>query len=58
MKKIAISALVVLGAVSLAVACSPAVGSKEWCDDLKKKDKAQWTAQEAKDFAANCILPK
>jgi len=31
---------------------------KEWCEDMKEKDKVQWTATEAKDFAKNCILPK
>lgn len=39
------------------VACSPAIGSKEWCEDMKEKDKGQWTATEAKDFAKHCILP-
>ena len=37
-------------------ACSPEVGSKEWCEDMKKKDKGSWTANEAKDFAKSCIL--
>ena len=37
-------------------ACSPEVGSKEWCADMKKKDKGNWTANEAKDFAKSCIL--
>ena len=37
-------------------ACSPDVGSKEWCDELKKKPKGDWTAKEAKDFAKNCVL--
>ncbi len=50
---------VVAVALSLAfvtVACSPDVGSKEWCEKLKKKDKGQWTATEAKDFAKHCLL--
>ena len=38
------------------VACSPEVGSKEWCEKLKKKDKGKWTAEEAKDFAKHCLL--
>ncbi|MBT7357172.1 MAG: DUF3012 domain-containing protein, partial [Rhodospirillaceae bacterium] len=37
-------------------ACSPEVGSKEWCEDMKEKDKGQWTASEATDFAKSCIL--
>lgn len=40
------------------IACSPEIGSKEWCEDIKQKDKGQWTAIEAKDFAKHCLLPK
>ncbi len=49
---------IAVAALSFAVGCSPAVGSKEWCEDMKNKEKAQWTAEEAKDFAKHCILPK
>ncbi len=48
----------VLVAFSLAAACSPDVGSEEWCDDMKEKDKAQWTAQEGLDFTTRCFLPR
>ncbi|MBL6928442.1 MAG: DUF3012 domain-containing protein [Rhodospirillales bacterium] len=48
-------ALALVAAVGLS-ACSPEVGSKEWCEELKKKDKGQWTANEAKDFAKSCIF--
>ncbi len=37
-------------------ACSPEVGSDRWCADLKGKPKGDWTVNEAKDFATNCIL--
>jgi len=37
-------------------ACSPEVGSKEWCEDLKQKPKGEWTADEVGDFAKNCVL--
>lgn len=37
-------------------ACSPEVGSKEWCTDLKEKPKGEWSANEASDFAKHCIL--
>ena len=47
-------ALAVIGA--FIVACSPEVGSKEWCDDLKKKPKGDWTANQAKDFAKHCVF--
>ncbi len=42
--------------IALVAACSPEVGSKEWCEDLKKKPKGDWTANEAADFAKNCIF--
>ncbi len=37
-------------------ACSPEVGSAEWCTQLKEKDKGNWTANEATDFAKHCLL--
>ncbi len=40
------------------IACAPEVGSEEWCEDMKKKDKGQWTANDATDFAKHCVLPK
>ncbi len=55
-KSTAVALIVGLGSVSLLAACSPEVGSKEWCEDMKKKDKGGWTADEAKEFAKNCIL--
>jgi hypothetical protein len=37
-------------------ACAPAIGSKEWCEDLKQKPKSDWTAYDAKEFAKSCVL--
>ena len=56
-KNLMAGSIAILFAVAVA-ACSPAVGSKEWCDDMKKKNKGEWTANEAADFAKHCILPK
>ena len=42
--------------VFLLQACSPKVGSEEWCVDLKEKPKGDWTANEAKEFAKSCIF--
>lgn len=55
MKKLVlmISILFVAGGLT---ACSPEVGSQEWCDELKNKPKGEWTANEAGDFAKHCIL--
>ena len=48
-------AFVALFAFGLA-ACSPEVGSKEWCADMKVKDKGDWSANEATDFAKHCVF--
>lgn len=46
----------VFGLLFLLAACSPEVGSKEWCEDMKAKAKGDWTANEATDFAKNCVF--
>lgn len=38
-------------------ACDPEVGSEEWCLAMKEKPKGDWSANEAADFAKNCVLP-
>lgn len=50
-----VTALATIASFTIA-ACSPEVGSEEWCNDLKKKAKMEWTAEEAKNFTKNCIL--
>lgn len=37
-------------------ACSPEVGSDEWCEKMKEKPKSEWTAGEAKDYAEHCLF--
>lgn len=37
-------------------ACSLQVGSDAWCDKMKEKDKAKWSAEDAGNFAKHCIL--
>ena len=37
-------------------ACAPEVGSKAWCDAMKEKDKGEWTANDAADFAKHCLF--
>ena len=50
-------ALGFVAAMTLAVsACSPEVGSPEWCELMKEKPKGDWTGNEAADFAKNCIM--
>lgn len=46
----------ILGIAFLASACAPEVGSPEWCESMKDKPKGEWTANEATEFAKNCVL--
>ena len=46
--------LVVIGL--FLTACSPEVGSEDWCADMKEKPKGDWSANEAADFAKHCVL--
>jgi len=55
MKQIAALGFVALFALGVA-ACSPDVGSPEWCAQMKEKPKGDWSANEAADFTKNCIM--
>jgi len=48
--------LALLSVTVLISACSPEVGSEEWCADIKEKGVANVTASEAADFTKHCIL--
>ncbi|HEY9163194.1 MAG TPA: DUF3012 domain-containing protein [Magnetovibrio sp.] len=54
-KKIAVLGFV--AAMGLGVtACAPDVGSPEWCEQMKEKPKGDWSANEAAEFAKNCLM--
>ena len=42
--------------LSFLTACSPKVGSEDWCSDMKEKDKGDWTATETKDYTKHCLF--
>ena len=46
----------VLLTAALLVACTPEVGSKRWCEQLKEKPKGDWSANEAADYAKHCLF--
>lgn len=48
--------ILLLATVAFLSGCSPEVGSKAWCDDLKAKPKGEWSANEAADFAKHCVF--
>jgi len=37
-------------------ACAPEVGSKEWCEELKKNPQGDWTVDEVTGYAKHCLL--
>ncbi|MCE0556964.1 MULTISPECIES: DUF3012 domain-containing protein [unclassified Motilimonas] len=37
-------------------ACSPEVGSEEWCQQIKEKSAGDITANEAADYAKHCVF--
>lgn len=54
-KSVAVAAVLGFSLVALQ-GCSPEMGSKEWCAELKEKPKGDWSANEVKGFAKHCIL--
>jgi hypothetical protein len=42
--------------IVILAACSPEVGSKEWCEDLKDKPNGEWTVNEAKNYTKHCLF--
>jgi PBP1b-binding outer membrane lipoprotein LpoB len=48
--------LTLLTAVFILASCSAEIGSEQWCKDIEKKDKGDWTANELKDFTKHCIF--
>jgi hypothetical protein len=55
MKNILVSVCLLVVGFSLS-ACSPKVGSPEWCAAMKEKPKGEWTTNEIGDFAKHCIF--
>ena len=36
--------------------CTPEVGSKAWCEQMKETPKGDWTGNEAVDFTKHCLF--
>lgn len=51
-----LTVLTIIGFLTFAVGCTPEVGTDEWCIMMKEKPKADWTANEAGDYAQHCLL--
>lgn len=37
-------------------ACTPEVGSDQWCSKMKATPTGDWTANQAANFAKHCLL--
>lgn len=46
----------ILSASFLVSACSIEVGTEEWCAQMQEKSKADWSANEASNFAEHCLF--
>lgn len=55
MKKVFAIVYVLLVGLILS-ACSPKVGSPEWCTAMDKKDKGEWTTSEIQEYAKDCLF--
>jgi hypothetical protein len=50
------AALALVCAALVIAGCAPAVGSPRWCEAMKEKPRGDWTANEALEYARNCVL--
>jgi len=46
----------VISLLAALAAWAPEVGSDAWCESMDEKAKGDWTANEAKEYAKNCVL--
>jgi Protein of unknown function (DUF3012) len=44
--------------IGVVAACSPKVGSDAWCKKMVDTPKSEWNANDASEFAKNCIFKK
>jgi cell division septation protein DedD len=55
MKRI-IGGVVLVGVAVMMSGCLATVGSERWCQNMRDKPKADWSAGDAVDFAKHCII--
>lgn len=48
--------LALIGIVCSLTGCAPEIGSDKWCENMLDKSKGDWTANEATEFARNCVF--
>ncbi|NIW25493.1 MAG: DUF3012 domain-containing protein [Gammaproteobacteria bacterium] len=50
-----VSTLIALSFIAIA-ACEPEVGSEAWCERMDDTPRGDWTANQAADYARNCLF--
>ncbi len=45
-----------LAVLLMLAACAPEVGSEAWCEDMDDKAKADWSTNDAKEYAKSCVF--
>jgi len=56
MKSGLVTGALLAAVMAFGTACSPEVGSEAWCKQMKEKPKADWTANEAAEYAKSCVF--
>ncbi|PHS71654.1 MAG: hypothetical protein COB23_01075 [Methylophaga sp.] len=55
LKKLSLSSFILLFITTL-TACSPEMGSDQWCTNMKDKPKSEWAVNEVGNFTKHCLL--
>jgi len=53
--KVVSSTIAIILVMSI-TACSPEVGSEQWCNQMKETPKGDWSINDASDFTKHCLL--
>ena len=48
--------MVLIGVASWLAACEPEVGSARWCEKMSETPPADWSTNDALEYARSCVL--
>jgi len=51
-----VSGIIALAFVVSITACSPEVGSEQWCSKMKETPKGEWSMNDASNYTKHCLL--
>ena len=51
-----IRTIAAIATLSVLSACSGGPGTEQWCEEKKAQSKSEWSGEDAKTFAKNCLL--